>query len=325
MSAWATALLGEVASVFNGKTPSRADQRATGHPVLKIKDVNELGEYRGRFESFVDAELAARLAEKQVRNGDTLILNAAHRANFVASKTYRAQPPTWGALATGEWIIVRPDQQKLHAGFANHWINSAHTRRALRELVHGLHLYPKDVARLRVPLPPLEEQHRIAEALDVSQRLQSQRRAALTLLDTLLSAVFLELFGEPIGNPRAWPVYTLGELAREKPGNGIFRKNPEYLPAGAGGVPVVWVEELFRGRSISTTDSRRLSASAAEVEKYGLHHGDLLFCRSSLKREGIAFSNVYLGEERAALFECHVIRLSPRLERVSPVFLNAQL
>ena len=63
---WKTVALGEVAGVFNGKTPSKAEQRAEGHPVLKIKDVSELGEYRGKFESFVDNELAGKFSKKQV-------------------------------------------------------------------------------------------------------------------------------------------------------------------------------------------------------------------------------------------------------------------
>ena len=63
----------------------------------------------------------------------------------------------------------------------------------------------------------------------------------------------------------------------------------------------------------------------ADVEKYGLKTGDLLFCRSSLKLDGIAFNNVYLGKDDEALFECHVIRISPDLKIISPVFLNSLL
>jgi len=122
--------------------------------------------------------------------------------------------------------------------------------------------------------------------------------------------------------PESWRFVTLSQIAREKPNNGIFRKNSEYLTNGSGGIPVVWVEELFRGNSIDTKDSRRVAATKADVEKYGLRKGDVLFCRSSLKLDGIAFNNVYLGEDNKALFECHLIRISPNLEEVSPVFLN---
>jgi hypothetical protein len=90
-------------------------------------------------------------------------------------------------------------------------------------------------------------------------------------------------------------------------------------------LPVVWVEDLFRGDSIDTNDSRRVIPAGSEVDKYGLKTGDILFCRSSLKLDGIAFNNVYLGKDDATLFECHLIRISPDLKIVSPVFLNCLL
>ena len=105
---------------------------------------------------------------------------------------------------------------------------------------------------------------------------------------------------------------TLGEIAVEQLNNGIFRKNPEYVEDGGDGMPVVWVEELFRGTQINTANSRKLKPTSTEVKKYGLRHGDILFCRSSLKLDGIGFSNVYTGEDFQALFECHIIRISPK-------------
>ena len=88
---------------------------------------------------------------------------------------------------------------------------------------------------------------------------------------------------------------------------------------------MVWVQELFRGRSINTDNSRRLTPSESELKKHGLTFGDILFCRSSLKLDGIAFNNVYLGCDRRALFECHLIKLSPEMSVIDPVFLNHQL
>ncbi|MNE50231.1 EcoKI restriction-modification system protein HsdS [compost metagenome] len=104
--------------------------------------------------------------------------------------------------------------------------------------------------------------------------------------------------------------------------NGLFRKNDEY----GGSVPVAWVGELFRGNRISfSEDASRIEPTEKEIDAYGLKYGDLLFCRSSLRLEGIGFNNIYLGDDDNALFECHLIRMSPCLEKVNPVFLNYQL
>jgi type I restriction enzyme, S subunit len=156
VSGWLTVALGSVAAVFNGKTPSKADQRSSGHRVLKIRDVDEFGQWRGSHESYVERSFANKYPKKLVQAGDCMVLNAAHSSSHVASKTFRARHDTAGALATGEWLVIRPLSGIVDAGFIHHWINSPRTRTLLREAVKGIHLYPRDVARLPLPLPPTD-------------------------------------------------------------------------------------------------------------------------------------------------------------------------
>ena len=315
----------EVAVVFNGKTPSKSEQRDSGHPVLKVRDVDALGRFRGTFSGHVGADFARKHVKQHLAGGETLVLNAAHNATHVASKTFYAAQEVAGSLATGEWLIVRWSTDTVDSRFGNHWINAPDTRFRIRRLVNGIHLYPKDVARLQIPLPPLAEQKRIAGILDAADALRAKRREALAQLDTLLQSTFLDMFGDPVTNPMGWEVRSLGDLAVKKPNNGVFRRNPEYSESLDSALPVVWVAELFRGNRIDVSESRRLEATQAEIEKYGLLPGDLLFCRSSLKLDGIAYNNVFLGKREEALFECHLIRVSPRTDVINPVFLNLQL
>src|ERR1051325_7445684 len=100
------AQLSDFAEVFNGKTPARNAQRDTGFPVLKIKDVDEWGFFKGKFHSFVEPSLADEFRQKYVRSGDILILNAAHNADYVGSKVYRVEKAVAGSLPTGEWLII---------------------------------------------------------------------------------------------------------------------------------------------------------------------------------------------------------------------------
>ena len=211
-----------VASVFNGKTPSKLQQRDSGHSVLKIKDVDKLGRFRGTFSGHVDPQLAKKHVRQQLVGGETLVLNAAHSATHVASKTFYAGHEVVGALATGEWLIVRWRDDTADPRYGNHWINAAETRFRLRRLVNGIHLYPKDVARLQIPLPPLAEQKRIAGILDATDALRAKRREALGQLDTLLQSTFLDMFGELTGN--GWEMVTVEDVARNK--NGAIRTGP---------------------------------------------------------------------------------------------------
>ncbi|MEG4145604.1 restriction endonuclease subunit S [Microcoleus sp. Pol12B5] len=58
----------------------------------------------------------------------------------------------------------------------------------------------------KILLPPLEEQKRIAEILDRAEELRSKRREAIAELDTLTQAIFLEMFGNPVTNPKGWQI-----------------------------------------------------------------------------------------------------------------------
>jgi type I restriction enzyme S subunit len=58
--------------------------------------------------------------------------------------------------------------------------------------------------RIQIPLPPLPEQKRIAGILDAADALRARRREALAQLDTLLQSTFLDMFGDPVTNPKGW-------------------------------------------------------------------------------------------------------------------------
>ncbi len=59
-------------------------------------------------------------------------------------------------------------------------------------------------AKLKIPLPPLAEQKRIAGILDAADALRAKRRESLAQLDTLLQSTFLDMFGDPVTNPMGW-------------------------------------------------------------------------------------------------------------------------
>ena len=169
-----------------------------------------------------------------------------------------------------------------------------------------------------IALPPLEEQRRIAAILDKADGVRRKRKEAIRLTEELLRSTFLEMFGDPVTNPKGWEIVKLGSLVVGQLNNGIFKKNHEY----GGDTPVVWVKELFSGYTIDCSESRTLTPTDEEVKKFGLTKGDILFCRSSLNREGIGFNNVFDGMDFSALFECHIIRVSLNQRKVNSIFLN---
>lgn len=175
---------------------------------------------------------------------------------------------------------------------------------------------------IEIPLPKeIKEQKRIAAILDNADAIRRKRQQAIQLTDEFLRSVFLDMFGDPVLNQKCWDKHQLGKLTIHGPDNGIFRKNEEY----GTGLPVVWVEQLYKGDVLDVESSRRLEPTERELKKFSLRKGDIVFCRSSLKEEGIGYNNIYDGEDEGALFECHMIRVRLNVAAANPFFVNYQL
>ena len=101
---------------------------------------------------------------------------------------------------------------------------------------------PKEIFKqIMFPLPPLEEQKRIAEILDAADALRAKRREALAKLDDLLQSTFLDMFGDPVTNPKGWEVGTIGDHTSVGSGAGFPNK---YQGEASGDYPFYKVSDM---------------------------------------------------------------------------------
>jgi len=84
------------------------------------------------------------------------------------------------------------------------------------------------IAEWGIPLPPLPEQKRIAAILDKADAIRRKRQQAIQLADDFLRAVFLDMFGDPVTNPKGWNIRPIKEMAKVTTGNTPPRDKPEY-------------------------------------------------------------------------------------------------
>ena len=94
-----------------------------------------------------------------------------------------------------------------------------------------------------IPLPPLAEQKRIAAILDKADAIRRKRQQAIQLADDFLRAVFLEMFGDPLTNPKGGEVKKLGDLVSKPISYGIL-KPEEFV---SGGIPMLRIQDLKQG------------------------------------------------------------------------------
>ena len=97
-----------------------------------------------------------------------------------------------------------------------------------------------------IPLPPLDEQKRIAGILDAADALRGKGREAIAQLDTLLQSTFLDMFGDPVTNPKEWEKRELSHLCRFR--SGYAWKAKSFNSDGIGN-PVIRIQNVSTGSS----------------------------------------------------------------------------
>lgn len=130
------------------------------------------------------------------------------------------------------------------------------------------------VSRVEIPLPPLDEQKRIAAILDKADQLRQKRRQAIALLDSLTQSIFLEMFGDPIDNPKGYAVKELQEIIDpdRKVTYGILMPGA-HIPDG---IPYVRVVDMRDGLVLTNQLRRTTPEIAQEYRRSALKSGDVL-------------------------------------------------
>ena len=111
--------------------------------------------------------------------------------------------------------------------FLKHWLNSLEFRQQITKEVTGIakkNFGPSHLKKIKISLPPLTEQRRIASILDQADELRQKRQQAIEKLDQLLQATFIDMFGDPVSNPKGWDLRSVGEISESKLGKMLDKK-----------------------------------------------------------------------------------------------------
>jgi len=167
-------------------------------------------------------------------------------------------------LSTG-FAILRPAPEKLDSGYLRHWLNLDSTQSRKDKLCSGATqkaITNEKIADLLIPIPKtLEEQRRIAAILDKAEALRLKRRKAIAKLDQLLRSAFIATFGDPMTNPKGWPLVELASYGEISTGNTPSRAVSENYGPG-----IEWMksDNLNHEGDYVTDSEETLSAKGQE-------------------------------------------------------------
>lgn len=212
---------------------------------------------------------------------------------------------------------VRPDPKRLDTGYLHHFLRTRtdHLRGASQGLAQGV-ITREMISKIEIPLCSLDEQRRIAAILDNASALTSKRKRAIGLLANLTQSIFLDIFGDPEANPKAWKRGRVADLL-EGTQYGTSDKAGEK-----GRYPILRMGNITDRGRMDFDDLKYIDLNERDVEKFTVRRGDILFNRTN-SAELVGKTAVYERDERFA-FAGYLVRARPK-SGVSPHYISGYL
>lgn len=156
---------------------------------------------------------------------------------------------------------------------------------------------------IKIPLPAMEEQKKIAARLDAVSDLLAKQKQLLAEQDTLIQSTFYDMFGDPIKNEKGWNSKKLSELGSLK--NGInFQKNDNESDLYCLGVA-----DFKDNKYISDISAlQKVPSKSVNLTEDLLKNGDIVFVRSNGNKALVGRCVAVYPNEEAVTFSGFCIR-----------------
>lgn len=194
--------------------------------------------------------------------------------------------------------VLEPKIENVHKRFLFHYLKQIRIESA------GYSRHFKFLKETYIPLPPIEEQKRIAAILDKADSVRRKRQQAIDLADNFLRSVFLDMFGDPISNPNGFKKGTIRELI-ESANYGTSGKASET----EGKYPILRMGNITYEGGWDFTNLKYIDLSEKDEPKYLTQKGDLLFNRTNSKE--LVGKTAVFDEDEPMAIAGYLIRVRP--------------
>ncbi len=244
-----------------------------------------------------------KVNEKQyLKQGDILVCTSSGSKDLVGKAAYIDEdlPMVFGAFCK----VIRPSVECSE--YIGHFFQSPYYRNYISSVSAGANinnLRNEHISELNIQIPSLEEQRKIAAVLDKVTDLIAKRRQQLEKLDLLVKARFVEMFGDPVDNPKQWETKGLAELGECK--NGMnFHTEDSGIDIHCLGVGD------FKDLSYITDTSMlpMISLDKMPSNEYLLQNGDIVFVRSNGNKDLVGRSIAVFPDQIPTTFSGFCIR-----------------
>lgn len=173
-------------------------------------------------------------------------------------------------------------------------------------------------SEIPIPIPPLPEQRRIAAVLDQADSLRAKRREALAQLDSLIQSIFINMFGDPLANPKGWPTASVSQLLKDAEVfvDGDWVESKDQDPDGE--VRLIQLADIGDGRFVNKSARFLTKKTSLRLKCTLLRQGDVLVARMP---DPLGRACIFPGDIKECVTVVDVCIVRPSVRGPDPVWL----
>ena len=309
---WTYKKLGDCLSYIKNGANIKQTRGAGGIPITRIETLSG-GVFNHDRLGFADITDTKKYENFYLETGDLLM-------SHINSKTYIGRTVMYNQEGNEKIIHgmnllrLKVIKELIYPSFFCYYAKSNRFKddivKIRKDAVNQSSICISDIVQISIPIPPLVDQELIVRELDAIHGILDKKQEQLRLLDHLAQAIFYDVFGDPITNPKQWEVKKLGEVGE----NGLTYGSGASAVDFDGKVRYVRITDI---REDGTLNDNIMSPNSIE-DKYLLNEGDLLFARSGAT---VGKTYLHVKNDMDYIYAGYLIRLIPNKEIVNPLYL----
>ena len=294
--------LGDIATYINGYAFKPEQRGSEGLPIIRIQDLTgnayDLGYYNGDYPKKVE-----------LNDGDVLISWSASLGVYLWNRGK--------ALLNQHIFKVVFDKVEIDKFYFMYAVEYNLDKMSLK--THGAtmkHITKKDFDNVVIPYPDLDYQKEVAYRLTSLKGIIENYKKQLDLLDELVKARFMEMFGDPVLNEKSWRVIKLGKLCSKIcSGNTPKGGSDNYTKEG---IMFFRSQNVWKNR-LELDDIVYIDEATHEkMKETSLNYGDILITKTgriNTENSSLGRSALFLGKNDSANINGHVylVRINSEL------------
>lgn len=190
----------------------------SGVKLLNVANLKDGNVYLDNTDRYISEEEAyGKYSHFLVDEGDLIIASSGIKVEYFDKKMGFAKKEHLPLCMNTSTIRFKTlDKDILDIEYFAYFLKTNYFKKQISRLITGsaqLNFGPSHLKQIKVILPPIETQKKIVEVLDKAQELIDKRKEQIEALDELVKSRFIEMFGDPVRNPKGWKIEKLENIS----------------------------------------------------------------------------------------------------------------